>query len=572
MFRQWGVRLAWSLLRVRWLIVLALLLSCKDPAHHVEVTPGPGADTAAVVDDGVLYNGIELPSQWPPRRDYASDIRCGMSPYYLKMKPDVIRVDVGRQLFVDDFLVRETTMRRRWHRPTYHAQNPVVKPDREWEAKAGGGGFAAPFSDGVWFDEADGLFKMWYMAGDDATCYAESADGVTWVKPDLGDGTNVVRKGSLRDASTVWLDKQEASAVRRYKMFEVAGGVGNWSYVFLTSADGKRWRDEGAGSKRVADRSTVFKNPFRNVWVWSMRHNVRLRRGDPYTIRARDYAESANPDNGNRAAEASLRSFWFGSWPDELTHPDYDNDDGSPGIYNLDAMPYESVMLGLFTVWQGPENDICAAEGVIKRNQVMVGYSRDGFSWHRGDMTPFLPVAGGAAAWNSGNVQSAVGSPIVVGDNLYFYVSGRRLSSRGIEETSTGLATLRRDGFASMCAEGDGTLITEPVTFDGSHLFVNALARRLVVEVLDRDGRLVDGFAAADCEALVDVDSTRLEIRWCGGASIGKLAGREVRLRFHVADGDLYSFWLSPWPSGESRGYTAGGGPGLSPTGVDVPM
>ncbi len=547
-----------------------LFLSCGDAAPPDPMSPGAG-DTVAVADGGVLYNGIVLPRQWPPRRDYASCIRSGMSPSYLTTKPETIRVDVGRQLFVDDFLVRETTLRRQWHYPAYHAQNPVVRPDRVWEARADGGGFAAPFSDGVWFDEADGMFKMWYMAGGDATCYAESVDGVQWVKPDVGDGTNIVRRGSLRDASTVWLDKQETSAARRFKMFEVAGGKGNWRYVFLTSADGKRWRDEGAPSKSVADRSTVFKNPFRNVWVWSMRHNVRLRGDDPYTIRARDYAEGANPDNGNRAAEASLRNFWFGPWPDEQTHPRYDNDDGSPGIYNLDAMPYESVMLGFFTVWQGPENDVCAADGAIKRNQVMVGYSRDGYSWHREDMTPFLPVAGDAAAWNDGNVQSAVGSPIVVGDELYFYVSGRRLLSRGIEEASTGLAVLRRDGFASMRAEGEGTLTTGPLTFDGSRLFVNASARRLAVEALDRDGGPVDGFSVADCEALADVNSTMAEVRW-RGASIGNLAGRAVCLRFHVSDGDLYSFWVSPWPSGESRGYTAGGGPGLSPAGVDVPV
>jgi hypothetical protein len=32
----------------------------------------------------------------------------------------------------------------------------------------------------------------------------------------------------------------------------------------------------------------------------------------------------------------------------------------------------------------------------------------------------------------------------------------------------------------------------------------------------------------------------------------------------------LYSFWISPWLSGASRGYTAGGGPGLDPKGIDI--
>ena len=42
--------------------------------------------------------------------------------------------------------------------------------------------------------------------------------------------------------------------------------------------------------------------------------------------------------------------------------------------------------------------------------------------------------------------------------------------------------------------------------------------------------------------------------------------------QFYVTNGDLYSFWISPWETGESRGYTAGGGPGLSPEGIDKPV
>ena len=42
------------------------------------------------------------------------------------------------------------------------------------------------FSDGVWYDPQDKLFKMWYMGGYTlATCYATSKDGITWEKPAL---------------------------------------------------------------------------------------------------------------------------------------------------------------------------------------------------------------------------------------------------------------------------------------------------------------------------------------------------------------------------------------------------
>src|SRR5262245_35266354 len=57
-----------------------------------------------------LYNGIELPAVWPPK--ITATPRDPVAPPYLKSPPAVIPIDVGRQLFVDDFLVAETTLRR----------------------------------------------------------------------------------------------------------------------------------------------------------------------------------------------------------------------------------------------------------------------------------------------------------------------------------------------------------------------------------------------------------------------------------------------------------------------------
>lgn len=135
-----------------------------------------------------------------------------------------------------------------------------------------GAAFAAPFSDGIWYDEMDNKYKMWYMAGGGdysvnnagVTCYAESTDGINWTKPLLSvvSGTNIVDKGLERDASVVWLDKQEPNSSKRYKMFQVAGGKGNWKYHYKTSADGKQWRDNMTPSQAIADRSTVYKIHF----------------------------------------------------------------------------------------------------------------------------------------------------------------------------------------------------------------------------------------------------------------------------------------------------------------------
>ena len=39
---------------------------------------------------------------------------------------------------------------------------------------------------------------------------------------------------------------------------------------------------------------------------------------------------------------------------------------------------------------------------------------------------------------------------------------------------------------------------------------------------------------------------------------------KPVRFRFHLTNGALYAFWVSPDASGASRGYVAAGGPGFT--------
>jgi len=166
-------------------------------------------------------------------------------------------------------------------------------------------------------------------------------------------------------------------------------------------------------------------------------------------------------------------------------------------------------------------------------------------------------------------VQSAGGCCLVVGDELYFYHSGRAGSpGEGNKRDgggSTGLMVLRRDGFASLDA-GDtgGTLTTRPVKFTGKHLFVNAVAKdgELTAEVLDERGNTMKGLSSADC-MLVREDKTKQSVTWKEG-SLAAAAGMTVRFRFHLKNARLYSFWVSRDESGTSQGYVAAGGPGLT--------
>ncbi|MEG1538904.1 MAG: hypothetical protein RR061_04740 [Muribaculaceae bacterium] len=565
---------------IAYITVIAMCMACNKNSGGGEPTPPippPNPDPIVVpVPDPtsrVLYNGVTLPSTWPPYNS-SSNIYNGMSPSYLTSKPANIDIAMGRQLFVDNFLIAESTLKRVWHQADYYSSNPVLSPEREWEMSGTkGGGFAAPFSDGVWFDEVDGKFKMWYMAGGNTygdgnpvTCYAESNDGINWVRPSLNivSGTNIIQKGKNRDSNTIWIDKTAKNESQRYKMFNVYGGAGNWKYHYFTSQDGKAWREQKE-SKAIADRSTVFHNPFRGVWAFSMRHNVRVDASN--LVRGRDYSENPDAEQGTANAVADLQKFWFGPWSSsEPVHPSYTG--VKPAIYNLDAIGYESVMLGMFSVWSGPENDVCAKDNVIKRNQILLGFSRDGWSWYREDFTPFCAVGNNKTDWNNGNIQSVVGSPIIVGDKLYFYMSGRKLNDKNAEITTTGMATLRRDGFASM--SGSGTLLTEKIKFKGEHFYVNANVKgTLKVEILNVNGTVITGFSKDDCVAF-NGDSTKTKITWKNNKNLASLKNQSIKIKFYVEDGDLYSFWISQFENGKSFGYTAGGGAGLSKYGIDL--
>ena len=520
-----------------------------------------------------LYNGIKLPKDWPP--NYGTLTREPMRVPYLESPPEVVPIDVGRQLFVDDFLIEQTTLKRTFHLPEYHPENPVVTYDKPWEQKGRPPfepiysdqpgeqkdtvPFAAVYSDGVWHDPADGLFKMWYTGGYlRTTSYATSKDGIHWNKPALNveEGTNITLTHN-RDSSTVWLDHEEKDSSCRYKMFATASQNG-WRLTLRCSPDGIHWSEPLATSPKIGDRTTVFYNPFRKVWVYSLRINY------PGMGRSRAYREHSNPVAGLSWKDED-KVLWVGADRLDPHHPKFPKIE--PQLYNLDAVAYESLIVGLFTVHQGPPNRECARLRIQKRNEVLLGYSRDGFHWYRPDRRRFLGVTEKDGDWNWGNVQSAGGGCLVVGDKLYFYVSGRNRSAEFWDgRASTGLATLRRDGFASMDAgETPGVLTTRPVRFTGKYLFVNVDADggELRVEVLGADGKVIEPLTRQNSVA-VGADKMLQRVDWKGVKDLSTVAGRPVRFRFHLRNGRLYAFWVSPEKSGASHGYVAAGGPGFT--------
>lgn len=505
----------------------------------------------------VLYNGIELTDPCPPSNVSLSRTPPP-APDYLQHPPAVIRIDVGRQLFVDNFLIEHTTLTKKFHAATLH-RNPVLVPDKPWEYTTLNytrPKLAIPFSDGVWYDPKDKLHKMWYQAGfNGATAYAQSTDGVHWTKPslDVVKGTNMVYL-PLHDSTTVWLDQETTDAAQRYKMTCYDWPASEKVLVFY-SADGIHWGNPvAAREKTVGDRTTCFYNPFRKVWVLSERDV----KSYPKLGRVRRYAEGTTLAAAAQAASVP----WVCA--DDLDPPRPDIRQATQ-LYNLDAVAYESVIVGLFSVLRGYPTNYPARD---KINNIVAGFSRDGFHWDRSNRSPIVDVSEDPHAWNYSNVQSVGGCFLVEGDRLFFYVSGRQTMDTTVHPgvVSTGLATMRRDGFASLDAsDREGTLLTRPVVFSGKRLFVNVDAAQgmLRAEVLDQQDRVIDPFTRANCEPIA-ADKTRTQVRWTGAADLSALSRTPVKFRFWLRNGSLYAFWVSPDASGASHGYVAAGGPGLT--------
>ncbi len=506
----------------------------------------------------VLYNGIVLPGHWPPGRS-AEDLasREPQPVPYLKHPPAIIPVDLGRQLFVDDFLIESSTLRREFHLAEMYPGNPVMKPEAPTEME-GKLPMAMVFSDGVWFDPQDHIFKMWYQAGyGKQTALATSRDGLHWERPvfDVRPGTNVVQT-EARDSSTVWMDQEDSDPKRRFKMWRSHSEDKHYGLSLYYSEDGIHWGPRVLRTGFHSDRSTVFWNPFRKVWVYSLRHGWG-------GARARRYIEVKDLLQSPPWQEIPDTPLWLTS--DKLD-PLREDLNVEPQLYNFDAVGYESLMVGLFTIWRG---DMNIPPGRPKPNSLFLGFSRDGYHFDRPDRRPFIPVSEKQGNWNWGNVQSAGGGCLIIGDQLWFYFSGRAGSSDAKSRDgggSTGIAMLRRDGFASLNADATGgEVTTRPLSFTGKHLFVNADASggELRAEVLGRDGNVIEPFTKENCLPMHS-DSTRVELRWKDAEDLSRFAKQPVRIRFSLSKGSLYAFWIASERNGASHGYVAAGGPGFS--------
>lgn len=462
-----------------------------------------------------------------------------------------------RQLFVDDHLIASSSaLKRVIHQPDKYADNPILLPVKPWE-----GQYTLLYGT-VIRDEEEGIWKMWYSTMNhfryiqkifpESTylCYATSRDGLHWSKPDLGvvayrghTQNNIVLEGThapelgiegILDAVSVLKDVRDPDPARRYKLmvwrhnqkFEggksayVVEGEHRMGHYVAFSPDGIHW----AKPERLVFPYLPVRDTMSLMWD---------RRTSKYVAFVKQQVD------GKRARFIS-ESDDFLNWttPKPMLAAD-SRDPRSVELYHNTGFTYEGMYLGLLTVFH-PE----PLDNIYLDLQLIS--SRNGRAWERvGDRAPFLPVGRRDIDWDFGFHSPSSGPPIRVGDELWFYYSGRAYrhpvdgQGREANKGAIGLAKLRLDGFVSMDAGGgEGTLTTVPLRFANAGLYVNANASggEVRVEILDEASRPIAGFHK-EAAAILTADA----IRW-RAADLTRLRGRTVRLKFYLRKASLYSF------------------------------
>ena len=442
------------------------------------------------------------------------------------------------QLFVDDYLVaKKQGLVRTYHAFEKYAGNPVITGDRTWE-----GNRVYVYGTLLPSEEGPG-YRLWYHAAADGylNLYATSEDGIKWNRPSIGI---VDRDGLPENNLFFWRSKEDhlpqiihtpwdPDPQRRYKLINYDYGrtppdhmvSGFWGAY---SPDGLHWT--------AVEKNPVLVDPGDvGNFVW-----------DPHRERYLGYPKTFAPVRGYRRRCVGFTSTTdFENWPpaelilvpDEVDDRWVKKDGQHTDLYGLSAFAYESSYLGFLWIFRIEDG---ANSGPIFVELVS---SHDGVHWVRqeGDRPPILPL-GEVGSWDQAMI-GTVNHPLIEGDRIRLYYGGHTDYHTGDGVGGIGLATLRKDGFASLDAGSEmGTVTTRPLVGSRGELLLNADASKgwIKVEVLDAEDQVVDGYGRDDCNPISD-DGVNLQVSWGSREKLPDTGG-SLRFRFLLTKSSLYSF------------------------------
>lgn len=460
-----------------------------------------------------------------------------------------------RELFIDNAIV-DSLMDVETRLSTPVSGGVAVKFDQPWE-----GAFCAYVSivnDGK-------KFRMYYRgvgahqkASEQVTCYAESTDGKTWTKPNLGlykisgsTQNNVVHTSDSVKQTThnfaVFYDGRPG--VPNDEKYKAVGGVystpkvkrGLYRYV---SPDGLHWR-------MFKDSSALFGDGYgmdsQNVPAWvpaEQCYAIYLRRwtddkpGDKKLLKGmRTIARSTSKDFIHWTEPVTMS---FGDTPMENLYTNATQAYfRAPQI--MISMPFRfSPDSRILTDAEMRKNGISKSmwQGV---SDAVLLTSRGGNQYDRKFMESFARPGLDERNWAARSSIPALGI-IPTGENEMSFFLTRAYSTK---DCYLERMVLRTDGFASLHAKyKPGYALTKPMLLKGDSLNINYSSSSIgyvKVVLVTPDGKEVPGFGEADALKITG-DKINYRVTWKSGKQISSLANVPVRIKFILRDSDLYSF------------------------------
>lgn len=472
-----------------------------------------------------------------------------------------VALEGRRELFVDRHLIGEMKgTRLKMHAPV--PAGTAVKFDQPWEGR-----FSAYIT--VLHDEELKKYRMYYRGNagfrdgtdGEVTCYAESDDGIRWTKPKLGlHEANGSKENNIILAHAApythnlapFLDKRPGvPEEERYKSLAGLGGKHGGLAAFV-SGDGIHW-------KKMREEAVITEGAFdsQNVSFWSETEQC-------YVAYFRVFVNGSEVDAKGKPKRVR--------WVSRATSKDYLNwteavqmtsdQPLADQIYISQTTPYFNaphLYVATAARFMHKQNDLdeqarkylaedtAAYPSLIQdTSEAVLMTSRSGTTeYNRSFMEGWVRPGLHFRNWTSRTNYPACG----------ILRTGKSEMSTFIERhygQSTVLLqryTLRLDGFGSLHAGYEtGEMISKPFTFTGKKLHLNlstGVSGHVAVEIQDAGGQPLPGFTLEDCDALSYDDIDRV-MTWKGNADVGHLAGKPLRLRWQVKDGDVFSFWFAP--------------------------
>jgi len=439
-----------------------------------------------------------------------------------RQSDEPLRLGGGPQLFVDDFLIEESSgLTRRVNRPTRQTSNPIITAKKD--------GVFQPYVT-VICDPQSGRFRMWYGARTPARDVAasrlvtmESADGIHWVGPPR----LLTEPGPIRFFSSVVDDGPDfPDPQQRFKLAYHTGGLN-----IATSPDGLRWtmlRRE-AVLEHNHDINNLCHAALRNQYV------------APFSV-----STTGRTWSGSRRATMHSTSRDLLHWekPWYVLTPDDRLDQGRTEFYAMSGyIQRGGLWIGLVKLLRDDLVAAGTARGSYGMGYTTLAWSRDGRRWQR-DRTAYFEPDPKPGAWDHAHAWIDCQTP--VGKEVFLYYGGYKNGHKvnRFEERQIGMLRIPRDRYVSRDAEAsEGVLRTPPVLLAAQGMTINAnVAGSLQVRMLDLDGNPIEGLDAGDHEPIRG-DSLAHTVRW--RKPLAEVGGKPVRIEFRLRDAQLYGFDLA---------------------------